>query len=323
MEPFPFLLKPSGKDHIWGGTRLRDEFHKDCGMTPLAETWECSTHPDGPCHVASGPAEGLSLADLLQRHSEYLGTSLQGRTDLPVLIKFIDAHDNLSVQVHPDDGFAQAEEWGQSGKTEMWYVVDAAPGAELVFGLSRRMSREALRRSVVSGMLERYLNRVPVHRNDVFYIPSGTIHAIGKGALIAEIQQSSNLTYRLYDYNRRGKDGQLRELHIDKALAVSRTDGLQEPRQPIRVLHYTPGFASEMLCQCPSFQVFRCLLKTDGVPFPALPESFRSVLCVEGEGCLSGCGGSLRFTRGDSVFVPATCGPMTLAGDASFLLTRC
>lgn len=341
-----FLLKPTGKDYIWGGTRLRDEFHKDLPLEPLAETWECSTHPDGPSYVASGEFNGHTLSEVLQAHPEFMGTSpsVASSRTLPVMIKLIDARNNLSVQVHPDDDYAYKEENGQEGKTEMWYVVDAEPGAELVFGLNRAVSAEELRQSLEKGTVEHYLRHLPVHKDDVFFIPSGTIHAIGRGALIAEIQQNSNLTYRLYDYGRVGKDGKPRELHIDKALAVADLSGSQNPRQPLRLLRYRPGFATESLARCQYFAVSRCLLHSPEVTLPALPESFRVLLCIDGEGELrvpgitdlgnngftdSGTNGStdsgnqgITFRKGDTVFIPATAPALLLSGQAEFLLTR-
>lgn len=313
----PFKLQPTGKDYLWGGTRLKSEFGKDfLDLDPLAETWECSTHPAGPTYVATGENTGKTLAELIEAHPEVLG---KASPDLPVLIKFIDAHSDLSVQVHPDDEYAYNYEAGQSGKTEMWYVVDAEPGASLVFGLKRKMRPEKLREAIESGTLERYLNRVPVQKNDVFYIPAGTIHAIGKGVIIAEVQQSSNLTYRLYDYNRVGKDGQKRPLHVDKALAISSLGGAQDYRQPMRTLHYRKGCASELLSKCPYFQVERWVLYSDdGVTLPALPESFRHLLCVSGKGKLGG----LNFKKGDGIFIPASVPDLQIEGHCEFLLTR-
>lgn len=320
-----FLLRPSGKDYIWGGTRLKTEFGKDfLPEEPLAESWECSVHPDGPSFVASGLEEGRPLIELLADHPDYLGTSLSLRDcqGLPVLIKFIDACNDLSVQVHPDDEYAFCKENGQAGKTEMWYVVDAEPEAQLVFGLNRETSPEELRRSLEENTLERYLRYVPVHKDDVFFISAGTIHAIGRGAIIAEIQQSSNLTYRLYDYGRLGKDGKSRPLHIDKALAVSDLSGSQNPRQPMRVLRYRPGFASESLSRCPYFQVDRCLLNTDNITLESLPESFRVLLCISGSGILNEGGEQLPFSKGQTVFIPAVATDLTLSGDTTFLLVR-
>ncbi|MCR5819947.1 MAG: class I mannose-6-phosphate isomerase [Bacteroidaceae bacterium] len=338
----PFLLKPSGKDYIWGGTRLREEFHKDLPQEPLAETWECSTHPDGPSYVASGVFHGITLTEVLKKNPDFLGTSpsVSSSVNLPVLIKFIDARNNLSVQVHPDDDYARREENGQDGKTEMWYVVDAEPGAQLVFGLNRAISADELRQSLELGTIEHYLRRIPVHKDDVFFIPSGTIHAIGSGALIAEIQQNSNLTYRLYDYGRLDKDGKPRELHIEKALDVADLSGSQNPRQPLRVLRYRPGFATESLARCQYFEVSRCLLHSTGVAIPPLPESFRVLLCIEGEGELREVQNPdaanpkahdgmknkdhiLSFRKGDTIFIPATTPELMLSGKAEFLLTRC
>ncbi len=320
-----FLLKPSGKDYIWGGTRLKTEFGKDfLPQVPLAESWECSVHPDGPSYVASGPEEGLTLAALLADHPEYLGSSpsLVGCQGLPVLVKFIDALGDLSVQVHPDDDYANREENGEAGKTEMWYVVDAEPGAQLVFGLNRETPPEELRRSLENGTLERYLRFVPVHQDDVFFIASGTIHAIGRGVIIAEIQQSSNLTYRLYDYGRLGKDGKPRPLHVDKALDVADLSGAQNPRQPMRVLRYSPGFARESLSRCPYFQVDRCLLNSTNIALEAQPESFRVLLCLSGHAELREGSEKLSFVKGQTVFLPATAEHLALSGEATFLLIR-
>lgn len=318
------LLRPSGKDYIWGGTRLKREFGKSgLPQDPLAETWECSTHPDGPSWVASGPESGPTLGEWLAAHPDYLGSSPSVSGGIPVLVKLIDARENLSVQVHPDDAYAGREENGQAGKTEMWYVVDAEPGAKLVFGLNRETSREELRASIGRGTLEQYLNYVPVRRDDIFFIPSGTIHAIGRGVLIAEIQQNSNLTYRLYDYGRLGKDGRPRQLHVEKALAVADLSGSQDVRQQLRLLRYRPGFAQESLSRCRYFAVDRCLLNADGIAMPPLPESFRVLLCLDGAGQVQEAGERLSFQKGDTLFIPATTPELTLSGRAEFLLVRC
>ncbi len=281
--------------------------------------------------VASGPHRGMSLVQVLKDHPEYLGgnadypgTGYHDPSELPVLIKFIDAKSDLSVQVHPDDAYAAENEGGQRGKTEMWYVVDAKPGASLVFGLSREVTRERLRTRIEEGKLERYLARVPVKKNDVFYIPAGTIHAIGRGILIAEIQESSNLTYRLYDYCRLDKDGNPRPLHVDKALEVSHLKADQDPRQPMRILRYTPGCARELLSSCRYFSVERWIVKSEeGVTFPALQESWRNILCLRGNGSITSVGGDiLEINKGDSVFVPACQENLSIMGEMEFLVTR-
>ena len=243
----PLLLRPSGKDYLWGGSRLNDEFEKNIDLQPLAETWECSTHPDGPSYVVDGEFDGKELAEVLKAHPEYLGERHKGECILPILIKFIDAKKDLSVQVHPTDEYAKDKENGQFGKTEMWYVLDAGRDAKLVYGLKQNCTKEEIRKAISDGTVMRYLQKVPIHKDDLFFIRAGTIHAIGAGALVAEIQENSNLTYRLYDYDRIGKDGKKRELHIDKALDVANLHSSAEPKQPLRVLKYQQGVASELL----------------------------------------------------------------------------
>lgn len=324
----PFLLTPAGKDYLWGGNRLKTEFNKEIDLVPLAETWECSTHPDGPSVIVTGRHAGKTLAELLKEHPEYLGKHPGTEGELPVLIKFIDAKKNLSVQVHPDDDYARKYENGQLGKTEMWYVMDAAPDAQLVYGFNHDITKEQLRQSLKDGTVEKYLQKVKIQKDDVFFIEAGTVHAIGAGALIAEIQESSNLTYRLYDYNRVGKDGKLRKLHIDKALAVANLKSSSEPRQPLRLLKYKKGSATELLCRCKYFQVERYLLNTESsrklVEFQTAGDTFEVFLCLDGCGVVfMEDGNSMNFFKGDCIFVPANSLSMKFHGKAQFLHVRC
>lgn len=260
----PFLLSPAAKDYIWGGTRLREEYNKHIDVTPLAETWECSTHPDGPSRVASGAFAGEKLVDVLRAHPEFIGThpKTDGEGGLPVLIKFIDAARDLSVQVHPSDEYARTHEHGQLGKTEMWYVLEAAPGASLVYGFRQDLTRAMLAASLEDDTVEQYLQKVEIHRGDVFLIESGTVHAIGAGAMIVEIQESSNLTYRMYDYHRLGKDGKPRELHIAKALDVVDLRQKPLPEQLQRACEEHDGYSVEFLEQCKYFRTERLRLDT-------------------------------------------------------------
>ena len=324
----PFLLTPAGKDYLWGGNRLKTEFNKEIDLVLLAETWDCSTHPDGPSVIVTGRHAGKTLAELLKEHPEYLGKHPGTEGELPVLIKFIDAKKNLSVQVHPDDDYARKYENGQLGKTEMWYVMDAAPDAQLVYGFNHDITKEQLRQSLKDGTVEKYLQKVKIQKDDVFFIEAGTVHAIGAGALIAEIQESSNLTYRLYDYNRVGKDGKLRELHIDKALAVANLKSSSEPRQPLRLLKYKKGSATELLCRCKYFQVERYLLNTESsrklVEFQTAGDTFEVFLCLDGCGVVfMEDGDSMNFFKGDCIFVPANSLSMKFHGKAQFLHVRC
>lgn len=323
----PFLLSPSGKDYLWGGRRLKDDFSKNIDMEPLAETWECSTHPDGPSFVASGLFDGMTLAQVLKEHPEFLGSNSSFQGELPILIKFIDAKKDLSVQVHPNDAYAREHENGQLGKTEMWYVLDAAPGASLVYGLNHDSDADTLRQSIGNGTLENHLQRLPIAADDLFYIEAGTIHAIGAGALIVEIQENSNLTYRMYDYDRIDRNGNKRELHVDKALEVADLKCSSTPRQPMRKLHYRKGCATELLCRCKYFEVNRMLVNTERcrqmVEYSADESSFRVLLCTSGCGSIMlEHGQVLNFFRGDCIFFPANSQLVRLHGKAKFLDVR-
>lgn len=321
----PFLLKPSGKDYLWGGQRLNDEFAKEIDMSPLAETWECSTHPDGPSYIASGEYEGEILIDVLKKYPEYLGKRIKTGGELPILIKFIDAKENLSVQVHPTDEYAKEKENGQLGKTEMWYILDATKDASLVYGLSRTTKESVIREAIADGTVDKYLQKVPVKKDDVFFIEAGTIHAIGAGALIAEIQENSNLTYRMYDYDRVGKDGKKRQLHVDKAMEVANLERANEPKQPLRVLKYMQGVASELLCRCKYFEVYRMIVNTERrqiVNYRADENGFRVLLCVNGCGTVKFENEMLNIYKGDCLFVPADSAMITIHGKIQFLDVR-
>lgn len=186
----PLLLRPSGKDYLWGGSRLNDEFEKSIDLSPLAETWECSTHPDGPSYVVDGEFAGQELAEVLKLHPEYLGERHKGENSLPILIKFIDAKKDLSVQVHPTDTYARKHENGQLGKTEMWYVLDASRDAKLIYGLKQDCTKEEIRGAIYNGTVMKYLRKVPIHRDDLFLIQAGMIHAIGAGNLLQRFKKT-------------------------------------------------------------------------------------------------------------------------------------
>ena len=303
---------------------MKTEYHKETDLSPLAESWECSTHPDGTSLALIDQNE-IPLTEVLKRHPEILGTHPRTRDTLPILIKLIDAKKDLSVQVHPDDDYARIQEHGSLGKSEFWYVLEAEPGASLVYGFSQDVTEEQIRQGIADGTIRKYLQKVPVKRNDVFFVQAGTVHAIGKGIVIAEIQESSNLTYRLYDYNRRDRNGNLRELHIDKALDVLNLHSSAEPVQPMRLLNYQPGFASEFLTRCRYFQVERILLSAEAseVSYYTDSSSFEVLMCVQGQGELKGTEFRIPFGKGDTVFVPADSEKMRFTGKAELLRTRC
>ena len=318
----PFIMIPTAKDYLWGGSRLNDDFNMGINVEPFAEAWVCSTHPDGPSFLLSGE----TLRDIITEHPEYLGTHARSIADgeFPILIKLIDAKKDLSVQVHPDDDYAA--KYGQLGKTEMWYVLDAIKGAELVYGFNRDVDAEQVRGAISSGTIDSLLNHVEVHKNDLFYIESGMIHAIGAGCLIAEIQESSNLTYRLYDYDRIDKNGQRRPLHIERALDVMNMKSSVAPRQPMRILKYSSGYASELLTRCKYFQVERLLLNTENrklALFQTGSNSFHALLCVDGCGTMLGEDINIPFFKGDCIFVPADSIKLLLHGQAQFLNVSC
>lgn len=325
----PFLLRPVGKDYLWGGQRLNNDYNKNISLNPLAETWECSTHPDGPSIVASGVYANLDLRTVLKLRPDFLGKhpAKLVQDGLPVMIKLIDAKNDLSVQVHPSDEYAKKNENGQLGKFEMWYVIDAASDSKLAYGFKTDTTKSKLRRGISDGSIENCLQYITVHKGDVFLIPPGTVHAIGAGILLAEIQESSNLTYRLYDYNRIGKDGKKRELHIQKALDVINLKSSAAPRQPIRKLEYKPGYASELLGRCKYFEVERIQIHTECVrtmtEISAGNESFIILLCINGCADLFGERTLINIFKGDCIFIPANSVKLRLHGKAEFLKVRC
>ncbi len=306
-------LLPSFKDYLWGGHRLADEYNKKYDGAVLAESWELSCHPDGPSVIANGKYAGMTLDGFIKAEGkEVLGENCRRFRDFPILVKFIDAKDNLSIQVHPDNRYALKNE-GQYGKTEMWYVMDAAEGAYLYYGFKEEISSEEFARRIEDDTLLEVLNAVPVHKGDVFFIESGTMHAIGKDILIAEIQQNSNVTYRVYDYGRTGKDGKKRELHIDKALAVTR-------RTP------SANFKSSYphVADCDYFTVDK--LNLDGSVLGSIEgvvtdKSFASVLFLDGKGKISSGGETVEYQKGDSILITAGNGAYKIEGKCDALVT--
>ncbi len=318
----PFKLDPVYKDYLWGGHRLKDDYNKDTDISPLAESWECSTHPDGEC-----TNNNEKLSEILRNHPEFIGTHPKTENgQIPILIKFIDANKNLSIQVHPDDEFAKS--FGQLGKSEMWYIIEAKEGANIIYGLNQSISKETLSRSIKKGNVEKYLQKVAVKKNDIFFINAGVIHAIGEGCLIVEIQENSNLTFRLYDYNRKDKNGKLRELHIEQALKVANLNKSSgNINKSMRVLRYKPGFASEFLCRCEYFVVERILVNTENTKcLPSIQTdelSFNVIICISGCGSLFYNNKVINFFKGDSIFIPANSEEITMHGKFQILKVFC
>jgi len=324
---YPFLLSPSGKDYLWGGNRLNEDFNKNIKLSPLAETWECSTHKDGPSYLKTGKFKGMTLKSVLKKYPYFLGKNANKDGELPILIKFIDAKKDLSVQVHPSDEYAREHENGQLGKTEMWYVLDATKNASIIHGFKYNMNEEKIKKALEEEKLEKYLNKIKIEKDDVFLIKSGTVHAIGEGSLIAEIQENSNLTYRLYDYNRIDKNGKKRELHIDKALDVLNYNSSKDIKQPMRTYKYKNGSFSEFVCRCKYFEVYKENINTQNCKemykFKTRSDYFQVLLCVNGCGTLLSNKESINFYKGDCIFIPANSVELKIHGVATMLSIKC
>lgn len=313
-----FKVQPVFKDYIWGGNKLRESYGKKSDLKILAESWELSTHPSGVCQIeVDGKTQ--NLADYIKANGKkVLGTKSTVVDEIPILIKLIDARDNLSVQVHPDDEYAKKYE-NDLGKTEMWYVLEAEEGAQLVYGFKEDLTKEAFKTAIKENTLSDLLNYVEVHKGDVFFITPGTMHAIGKGIMIAEIQESSNVTYRVYDYGRVGADGKPRELHIAKALEVTKLSKADESTHPY-AMEQKEGASVGTLATCEYFDVKRIVLETS-IELVASAESFHHLLVVDGQVEISSNGQMLVGKKGDSFFVPAGSGAYTMSGKAEIVLS--
>ena len=260
-------LQPIFKDYIWGGQRLREDFGFQSDLPKLAEGWMLACHQAGMNTIDGGSYDGQPLEQVVESVGKeaLCGTNAARFPYFPVLIKLIDAKDNLSIQVHPDNDYARRVE-NEFGKTEMWYVLDAAPGAQLIYGFKEKISKEAFKAAIENNTLPQVLNHVDIHKGDVFFIEAGTVHAIGKGALIAEIQQNSNVTYRVYDYDRRGADGKPRALHVAKALDVAVPEPPKYDTQPMGQKENIGGGSRQLLARCPLFTVYHYAVSAPQLP---------------------------------------------------------
>lgn len=317
---YPLLLKAPLKDYIWGGNRLKEEFGFESDSERTAEAWVLSCHKDGESIVQNGKYANMPLSEVLAIWGEEgIGKKAAAFSYFPLLIKLIDAKDRLSVQVHPNDEYALANE-GEFGKTEMWYVVDCDEGAELIYGFKRNVSRDEFDLRIKTNTLTDVCNMVPVKKGDVFFIEAGTLHAIGKGILIAEVQQNSNTTYRVSDYGRLGADGKPRPLHIEKALAVTETT---PPKRPYGDIGEVRGFSfgkTRSLAECDLFKTE--LLTLDGhAGISTSEDSFEALLILSGSAKISFGGGTMSVKKGDCVYVPANF-KITVSGTAEILCSK-
>ncbi|MCI9273597.1 MAG: class I mannose-6-phosphate isomerase [Clostridiales bacterium] len=317
---YPMKLIPPCKDYLWGGTRLKTDFGKVTDLDKVAESWELSCHKDGCSVIQNGAFAGMTLPEYIEKQGKgVLGEDCQSFEYFPILVKLIDAKQSLSVQVHPDNEYAMRVE-GEYGKTEMWYIVDCDPGAELLYGFKDQISKEEFRRRIEDNTLLEVTNSVKVQKGDVLFIDAGTLHAIGKGILIAEIQQNSNTTYRIYDFGRLGADGKPRELHIDKAVEVTHLMPPTRTTKPQGETQQHDGYASTLLASCEYFTVTRMNVE-NSVNLTADSKSFHSLLCLDGEAVLRCNGEELSMKKGESIFLPAGTGDYTVTGACEFLFT--
>jgi mannose-6-phosphate isomerase len=307
----PILTERKIVEPIWGGARLAAWLElPEPRPERLGETWQVYDAN----RISHGPGAGGTLAELVRERGEAIvGSRTLARygADFPLLAKFLDANDRLSIQVHPDDEYAHSREahTGFHGKTEAWYILDAAPGATVTYGLSRPSSREEFAAAVEAGAVEELMGQLPVAAGDVVFVPAGTLHAINAGIVLFEIQQKSDLTYRVYDYGRRdAKTGQPRELHLERSLDVSHF--APAPHGKIAPLALGPG--RDLLIACTYFALERWALDAP-VAGATDPGSFEILTLIDGSASLSWEGGTLGLARGESVVLPAALGAWSLA----------
>lgn len=307
-------LSPAFKDYIWGGTIIKNKFGIS-DMDIVAEAWVLSTHKDGQSIVDGGVLSGKSLTEAVGILGEKaLGKKAAAFEMFPQMLKIIDAEQSLSIQVHPSDEYALSNE-GQYGKTEMWYILDAKEGAGIYYGVKKDCTKEELKTAIDDNKIEDVLRFVPCKKGESYFIPSGTIHAIGAGLLIAEVQQNSNVTYRVYDFGRVGADGKPRELHTEKALKVSNLSPMVDEKE--KTSEKTECGTKTLLSSCEYFEAVK--LDINGQYKFTPNDSFVCVFIIEGQGEIDG----MKFNKFDTFFVPADHGEALLKGNFSAMISYC
>lgn len=309
-------LNPVFKDYIWGGTKLRDEYGFQSDLTKLAEGWMLSCHKDGENTIENGKYKGKTLTEVVKLNPDFLGENGQKFEYFPILIKLIDAKNDLSVQVHPDNEYAMRVE-KEYGKTECWYILDCDEDAELIYGFNKSITSEEFKEKIADNTFLETVNKVKVKKGDLFFIEAGTLHAIGKGILLAEIQQNSNTTYRVYDYGRLGADGKPRELHVEKAIDVTNCTPPTRSTNPEGELIICDGYSTQLLTKCDLFNVEKVSVDNE-YTYVADKKSFVSILVTEGNATVE----EIQIKKGDSLFIPANYGKFTISGKAELIFTR-
>ena len=315
---YPLCLSGVTKSPIWGGVRLLQDWNKKAEAVTVGESWELTVRRDEIATITNGALGGRDLASVITEYGAEITGGGFGAADFPLLIKLLDANDCLSVQVHPDNDYAARVE-NDRGKTEMWYIVDADEGAEIICGLADGVDAQDFAHAVAAGNTLGALRHLSVHPGEVYFIPAGLPHAIGKGILIAEIQQNCDLTYRVYDYDRTDANGNKRELHVKKALDVIRpfTD---EEIDALRYANAPDNFdRAKLLAQCPFFRVERLALANSSLTLPS--QKMSHLLCLDGNAVLTYADESYPIQKGDSYLMPACLDGVTLSGTATLLLS--
>lgn len=320
MNLYPLTFTPIFKERIWGGEKLQTELHKPTHQPLIGESWEVSTVKGDVSVISNGTLKGTSLQALIEQAPEaLLGSAVYKRfgTDFPLLIKFIDAAQDLSIQVHPDDALAKARH-NSFGKTEMWYIMEADPNASIIIGFNRNVSKEEYQSHLENKTLSQLLNYEKVSHGDMFFIPAGKIHAIGAGVLLAEIQQTSDITYRVYDFDRKDKHGNYRELHTELALDAIDFERKDDFRKSYSSTENTvnPAVAS------PYFTT-DYLKITQETPLTLSGDSFHIYIGVAGKGSLQYGDMELPLEKGQTLLVPASCKEIHLKGKVEVLQVSC
>lgn len=315
MDWYPLVFNPIIKERIWGGTKLRDVLHKPIVSNISGESWELSTVPGDVSVVANGALEGTDLNAVVALNPEaVLGKKVvaQFGDQFPLLFKFLDAREDLSIQVHPNDALAK-ERHNSFGKTEMWYVMQADPGAQLIVGFKEDSNAAAYQEALAQHQVVDLLEKHSVQKGDVFFLETGTVHAIGAGTLIAEIQQTSDITYRIYDFDRRDAQGNLRELHTELALEAinyQRTESKKTYAQNTNV--------SNVMVDCPYFTTSFIPL-TDTASVHCTNDSFTVLMVMEGDCALLYGDKKMELTKGTTILLPAALEAVQLKGNAELL----
>ncbi|MBQ3141720.1 MAG: class I mannose-6-phosphate isomerase [Clostridia bacterium] len=307
------LLRPALKEIVWGGNRLKNEFGYESDLNNIAEAWVVSAHPAGVSTAVGEKYDGMGLDEIVAAEPALVGEGFTG--DFPLMVKFIDAARDLSIQVHPDDEYAAAHEGGY-GKTEMWYVMAAEPGAFLYYGMKKDVTPEQFAAAIADGSVCELLNRVECKPGDCFFIPAKTVHAIGAGLLICEIQQSANITYRIFDYNRPGADGKPRELHVQKASEVSDLCAIVPDAAPQGAPETVDGLTKTLLRKCDRFTAVKCDCSAEASD---CDEGFALLSVLDGEAELITAENTLKIKKGDGVFLPAGLGEYRIRGVVSYI----